>query len=239
MRLLKQLGQVVAVVAVAAIGGQAVAATQDNPWATLALGVAVAVLAILVYGWVVRLIERRPSTEVSRNGAGAGIGWGLLIGFGLFTAVIVNIAFLGGYQINGPGTATGAVGLFGFMAAAAVTEELMWRGLLFRILEERVGTWISLIVTGLLFGLSHLSNPNADLWGVAAIALGAGGMLAAAYAATRKLWVPIGLHFGWNFAASAIFSTEVSGNGTPQGLLDTTSSGPILLTGGDFGPEGS
>jgi hypothetical protein len=51
--------------------------------------------------------------------------------------------------------------------------------------------------------------------------------------------VPIGVHFGWNFAASGIFSTEVSGNDTPQGLLDSATSGPVLLTGGDFGPEGS
>ncbi|MGP3915880.1 hypothetical protein [Nonomuraea sp. 10N515B] len=65
------------------------------------------------------------------------------------------------------------------------------------------------------------------------------GMLAAAYAATRTLWLPIGLHFGWNFAAAGIFGTEVSGNGTPQGLLDGVTSGPALLTGGAFGPEAS
>lgn len=64
-------------------------------------------------------------------------------------------------------------------------------------------------------------------------------MLTAAYVATRRLWVPIGVHFGWNFAASGIFSTEVSGNDTPQGLLNSSMSGPELLTGGDFGPEGS
>jgi hypothetical protein len=51
--------------------------------------------------------------------------------------------------------------------------------------------------------------------------------------------VPLGLHFGWNFAAGGVFSTEVSGNGTPPGLLDATLSGPAVLTGGDFGPEGS
>ena len=51
--------------------------------------------------------------------------------------------------------------------------------------------------------------------------------------------MPLGLHFGWNFAAGGVFSTEVSGNGTPQGLLDATLSGPAVLTGGDFGPEGS
>jgi uncharacterized protein len=125
------------------------------------------------------------------------------------------------------------------MAAAAVTEELLFRGILFRIVEQWTGTWTALVLTAALFGLSHLVNPNATVWGALAIAVEAGAMLAAAYAATRTLWFPIGLHFGWNCAASAIFSTEVSGNNTPDGLLHAVMNGPTALTGGDFGPEAS
>jgi hypothetical protein len=51
--------------------------------------------------------------------------------------------------------------------------------------------------------------------------------------------VPIGLHFGWNFALAGIFGAEVSGNGETEGLLNGVTSGPALLTGGQFGPEGS
>jgi hypothetical protein len=120
-----------------------------------------------------------------------------------------------------------------------VTEELLFRGILFRIVEERAGTWIALMLTGVLFGLSHLFNPHASLWGAIAIAIEAGATLAAAYAATRTLWVPIGLHFGWNFALAGIFGAEVSGNGETEGLLNGVTSGPALLTGGQFGPEGS
>jgi membrane protease YdiL (CAAX protease family) len=236
MRLVWQL---VSTAAVAFLGSQGLAAVQGDPWLTLAIGVLTAVLAVVVYGWVVRRTERRPSTEVAWTGAGVAIGRGALIGAALFGLVIVNIAFLEGYAVHGVGSVPGAVGLFGFMAAAAVTEELMFRGVLFRIIEERTGTWIALVLTGVLFGLVHLLNPHASLWGAIAVAIEAGGMLTAAYVATRKLWLPIGLHFGWNFAASGIFSTEVSGNGTPQGLLDATMSGPVALTGGDFGPEGS
>jgi membrane protease YdiL (CAAX protease family) len=236
MRLLKQL---VAVAAVAFAGGQAVAAVRENAWLTLLLGVLTAVLAILVYAWVVRRTEDREPTEVARAGAIAGVGRGLLIGTGMFAAVIVAIAFLGGYHIHGAGSVTGAVGLLGFTAAAAVTEELLFRGVLFRVVEERTGTWIALLLSGVLFGLVHLLNPDASLWGATAIAIEAGFMLAACYAATRNLWVPIGLHFGWNFAAGGIFSVVVSGNGRSEGLLDATMSGPVLLTGGDFGPEGS
>src|SRR5690606_22683794 len=60
-----------------------------------------------------------------------------------------------------------------------------------------------------------------------------------AYVATRSLWLPMGLHFGWNFAVGGIFGTEVSGNEAAPGLLDGATSGSTLLTGGAFGPEGS
>ncbi|WP_447007217.1 hypothetical protein ACRAKI_12405 [Saccharothrix isguenensis] len=58
-------------------------------------------------------------------------------------------------------------------------------------------------------------------------------------AATRNLWVPIGVHFGWNYAQGGIFSTSVSGQDAPKGLLDGVTSGPYLLSGGEFGPEAS
>lgn len=236
MRLVWQL---IAVVAISFLGGQGLVAVQDNPWLTLAVGLATAVVGIVVYTWVVRLTERRPVVEVALPGAAPAVAWGTLLGLGLFGLVIVNLVFLGSYTVHGLGSPLGALGLVGFMAGVAVTEELMWRGVLFRILEGWTGTWIALTVTGLLFGLAHLLNPNATLWGALAIAIEAGGMLTAAYVATRKLWVPIGLHFGWNVAGSALFSTEVSGNDTPQGLLDATTQGHPLVTGGSFGPEGS
>jgi membrane protease YdiL (CAAX protease family) len=187
----------------------------------------------------VQRTEHRAPTEVARTGAAARIARGLLIGAGMVAAVIVTIAFLGGYHVHGLGSVTGAVALLGFMAAAAVTEELLFRGVLFRVIEERTGTWIALLLTGVVFGLMHLVNPDASLWGAIAIAIEAGFMLAACYAATRSLWVPIGLHFGWNFALGGIFSAVVSGNGESEGLLDATTSGPALITGGDFGPEAS
>src|SRR5581483_7760086 len=72
----------------------------------------------------------------------------------------------------------------------------------------------------------------------AAIALEAGILLAAAYLLTRSLWLPIGLHFGWNFTEGGIFGAAVSGNGA-KGLINTSLSGPQLLSGGAFGPEAS
>jgi membrane protease YdiL (CAAX protease family) len=234
MRLFLQL---VAVAAVAVGGSLAVGAVQWNAPPTLVLGLATAVLSVLSYRWIVRRTEHRVPVEIGSNRAA--LGRGLLIGAGLFAGVIANIAFVGGYQVLGWGSVAGAIALFGVSAAAAVTEELVFRGILFRIVEGWVGTWAALALTGVLFGLVHLFNAYATLWGALAIAVEAGGMLAAAYAATRTLWVPIGLHFAWNFTEGGIFGTGVSGTDAPQGLLHGVTSGPAAITGGEFGPEAS
>ncbi|MDQ1304686.1 MAG: protease family protein [Actinomycetota bacterium] len=236
MRLLIQF---LAVAAVAAAGSAGIAAVQGDPWQTLGLGVATAVIAMLAYVGVVRVTERRTPVEVGLRGAVPSLVRGLLIGTALFSTVIGAIAALGGYRVNGTGSATGAAALFGFMTAAAVTEELLFRGVLFRIVDGRIGTWGALALSAVLFGLSHLTNPHASLWAATAIAIEAGVMLAAAYTATRTLWVPIGLHLGWNFAESGIFGTEVSGRRHWAGLLDGATSGSSLVSGGQFGPEAS
>jgi hypothetical protein len=121
---------------------------------------------------------------------------------------------------------------------AGVGEELAFRGVIFRMTEERLGTAAALIISSLLFGLVHAANPGATLVSTAAIALEAGGLLGMAYSASRSLWLPIGLHFGWNFTEGGIFGTAVSG-GQSHGLVDSVLSGPTLMTGGSFGPEAS
>lgn len=236
---MKLFVQLVAVVAVSFLGGQGLAAVQGNPWLMLAVGVVTAGAVILVYAGMVRLTEKRPVVEVAGKSALAGLSLGMLIGVAVFGLVVANIAFLGDYEVNGLGSGITAVGLVGYMAGAAFTEEVMFRGVLFRIIEGRTGTWIAMLISGVLFGAYHMMNADATVWGAVAVILEAGGMLTAAYIATRKLWVPIGLHFGWNFAAAGIFSTEVSGNGSNNGLLDSVMSGPALVTGGEFGPEAS
>jgi membrane protease YdiL (CAAX protease family) len=105
-------------------------------------------------------------------------------------------------------------------------------------MEESLGTWLALLISALIFGLMHIANPNATLWSALAIAIEAGIMLAAAYTLTRRLWLPIGIHFAWNFVQGGIFGVAVSGNGV-RGLLQSTLSGPALLSGGEFGAEAS
>ncbi len=91
----------------------------------------------------------------------------------------------------------------GALAALGAAEEVIFRAYFFRLLSMATGTWIAVLVSSALFGAVHAANPGANLFSSLAIALEAGVILAGAYAVTGRLWVPIGLHAGWNFAEGA------------------------------------
>ena len=188
---------------------------------------------------VLRHLGERPRDDLRFRGAGEQLGLGLLIGLLLFAAVVGVAAMAGAYRIiSCCSTAQLLIVLFGAGITAAVTEEFFFRGILFRWIEEFAGSWAALLVTALLFGLAHRANPNATWFSSFAIAVEAGILLGGAYMLTRSLWLPIGLHAAWNFAEGYIFDVPVSGL-PEQGLVTAKLSGPVLLSGGDFGLEAS
>ncbi|MBI3172158.1 MAG: CPBP family intramembrane metalloprotease [Chloroflexi bacterium] len=200
--------------------------------------VAVALTALFAYVGFVRLVEKRTVTELSTAGAALELGKGALLGGLLFAATIGLIALFGFYHVSGFNPWTVLLPALSLSIVSGVVEEVLVRGILFRIMEESLGTWLALAISALLFGLMHISNPNATLWSALAIAIEAGIMLAAAFVFTRRLWLAIGIHFAWNFVQGGIFGVAVSGNGV-QGLLQSTLDGPPLLSGGAFGAEAS
>lgn len=225
--------------ALAALLPGVTSAAGASVWA-LPVGVAAAALGLWAYRVAIRRIEGREPLELSREGAVRGLGWGTAAGFGVFAVTIAAIAVLGGYRITGWGSFEAFLAVCGLMCAVAVAEELLFRGVVFRVVEELTGTWGALAVSSALFGGIHLVNPNATLWGALAITLEAGLILGAAYAATRSLWLPIGLHLGWNATQAGVFATSVSGSEDAfAGLFTGESSGPAAISGGAFGPEGS
>lgn len=199
--------------------------------------IAVVVVSFAYYGFV-RVIERRSVTELSLQHALVELFGGVLIGAVLFSVTIGILWLLGYYKVIGTNPWTVMYSWLVLAIISGVSEELLFRGILFRVMEESLGTWLSLAISALIFGLFHLANPNATLWGAVAIAIEAGIMLAAAFVYTRRLWLPIGIHFAWNFVQGSIFGVAVSGN-EATGLLQSTLSGPPFLSGGDFGAEGS
>jgi membrane protease YdiL (CAAX protease family) len=192
-----------------------------------------------VYIALVRLIERRKVTELALPGMGRELGIGLLVGAGLYTGTILILMVMGIYKVQGLNPIGYMLPAVAMAVSAAVFEELLFRGVLFRIVEEWLGSWISLVVSSLVFGLVHLINPAATLMGAIFISVEAGILLAAAYMLTRRLWMSMGFHVAWNYVQSGVYSGIVSGADADPGLLKSTIEGPVVLTGGQFGLESS
>jgi membrane protease YdiL (CAAX protease family) len=190
------------------------------------------------YRTYVRLVERREPGELGLVGALRELVGGILFGALLFCLVIGILAALGLYSVGGLNHPSTLVLSLSVSMISGFVEEVLFRGVLYRIVEESLGTWVALGISAALFGLLHMGNPNATIGGALAIAVEAGVLLAAAYAYTRRLWLPIGIHFAWNFVQGGVFGVAVSGNEIP-GLLQGRLTGPEWLSGGAFGAEAS
>lgn len=201
-----------------------------NPFKTAVL--------LLAYAACVRWVERRPLTEWSLPRAGRELAQGFAWASALIGAVVLLLALSGCYTVSGWGSASGALYLLQLHVFVAVLEELLFRGLLFRLLEGTVGTWGALLISTLLFGLAHGANPGAN-----AVTLSALGLLSVclslAFVMTRRLWLCVGLHWGWNFVQGGLFGLPVSGTQVGPGALAAATQGPAWVTGGDFGLEAS
>ncbi len=237
IRLFIGLGVLTVLVSLLSAGVSA-ALVGAGPVIELLATILVAALACLAYAGFVRILERRPVTELALSGAPGELAAGALVGALLFAVTIGLIALMGFYRVTGVNAWSAMIPMLSLAVLSGVVEELIIRGVVFRIIEESLGTWLALGISALFFGFLHLGNPNATLWGALAIAIEAGIMLAAAYTFTRRLWLPIGIHFAWNFVQGGVFGVAVSGNGV-VGLLQSTLSGPALLSGGEFGAEAS
>lgn len=205
----------------------------------LAQFVARALVPLAAYLILVKLVERRTLVELApRSLLPQGL-LGALGGLLLFSAVVAVLWLAGSYHVSAiqpHAPWLGALLVVGL--GAGIGEEIVFRGVLFRIVEEGLGTWWALGISALLFGAIHLANPGATLWSSVAIAIEAGLLFGMVYHVTRSLAACMGLHAAWNFAQGTIFGVPVSG--TPAGgWLVSTRSGPDWLSGGAFGAEAS
>jgi CAAX protease family protein len=194
------------------------------------------------YWMYVRYLEKRKLFELGLSNALQEFGLGSLIGFDLFAFGIGILWLFGFYRVIGFELVWISLisALVGALVSAFV-QELIFRGIIYRIVEEWLGARWAVAISMLLFGLIHLTSSGATIFSALAVALQAGILLAAAYALTHRLWMALGIHMAWDFANDGIFGVGVAGQtGQPiQGLLQARLSGPDLLTGGSFGVEAS
>jgi membrane protease YdiL (CAAX protease family) len=196
--------------------------------------------ALLAYWVLVRWVERRRPRELATPTVPRDVAIGLLAGTGYITAVVAVLWLLGAYAIVDSRSGiqfAGALLITGI--GAGVAEEIIFRGVLFRIVEEGLGTWAALLASALLFGLAHIFNPGATLWSSAAIAIEAGLLLGMVFQVTRSLPLCMALHASWNFTQGTVYGSAVSGIAMKNTWLVPRMTGPEWLTGGPFGLEAS
>lgn len=194
---------------------------------------------LAAYLVLVKLVERRPLTELApRRLLPDGLR-GLAAGAALFSIVVGVLWLVGSYHVVGFNPhADWLPALLMVGLGAGIGEELLFRGALFRIVEEGLGSWAALAISALFFGLAHAGNPGATAWSSAAIAIEAGLLFGLLYHVTRSLPLCMGAHTAWNFCQGTVYGIPVSGL-KADGWLVSTRSGPDWLSGGVFGAEAS
>lgn len=196
-------------------------------------------LAVLGFVLIVKYLSKRRAFEFGLHGVLSELGLGLLIGTSLVSIPVLILWALGMYTVTSVGLSPAVISALAVGIGPGFMEEILTRGFILRLLERAVGTWWALFISAFLFGLGHVANPNVPLTGAIAIGIEAGLLLGAAYVVTRRLWLAIGIHTAWNAVQGGVWSSPVSGISLEPGIVHGTFSGPVILTGGPLGIEGS
>jgi len=198
-------------------------------------------LAMLLTAWLFRhFVDRQPFRTLgfSFRGRAKDLLFGLILAMVLVSAGFVVLLLSGALSIETM-QANGLL-LFGyliFFIIGAFNEEIMIRGYILTNLCGSMNSYLALFLSSLLFALMHLGNANLTWLAFINILL-AGLLLGIYFIHQKNLWLPIGLHFSWNFFQGPVFGFEVSGVNI-KGMIIQNMNGEEWLTGGPFGLEGS
>ena len=220
---------------------QAIQDAVNAGWVKWIVAIALSAGMTGLYALFVKWFEKHPAHDLALSRLGAETLKGLGIGVGFFIVLVLAMYVSGIYHFDGwnSGNALEIISAFFMFLTVGVGEEIIFRGVLFRWVDEKWGYAIALIVSSLIFGLLHIFQPGATWWSSVAIAIEAGLLLGAAYKFSGSLWLPIGIHWAWNFTQGNIFGFAVSGGDAGVSLIRSHVTGPDILTGGAFGAEAS
>ncbi|MET0936355.1 MAG: CPBP family intramembrane glutamic endopeptidase [Luteibacter sp.] len=194
---------------------------------------------VLAYWLLVRVVEQRRVAELAPCKALPHVVLGIVGGAACFSLVVGALWALGAFVVDGINHDVHWLGPILVMGVGAgVGEEIISRGVLFRLIEEGLGTGIALLLSAAVFGGLHIWNPHATTWSALSIALEAGLLFGLLFHVTRSLWACMGAHAAWNVAQGPFYGVPVSGF-EQHGLLASRMQGPDWLTGGAFGAEAS
>jgi membrane protease YdiL (CAAX protease family) len=235
------VSSIVGVVALVEWSGRPLLAKTQLPEDSVNIMVAIAesALALLTYTFLFRVYEKRKINELSTDAFWKNAVIGYVTGFILQSVFILIIYLTGNYSVIRINQASSLLPSFAAALTAGFVGEIVIRGIFFRIAEERLGTVLTLMICVLLFAIMHLGAKGASVLSVSSTAIEAGLLLSAGYIFSRSLWLPIFLHFAWDFVEPGVFGAINPGITIDQSLLTSKIEGPLILTGGQLGPQNS
>ncbi len=211
----------------------------SNDTKAVATAITEAVIAVAAYIILFKVYDKRQIHELSRAKFTSNAITGFMTGV-LLQALFILVIYIGGsYSVAQVNPASTLIAPFAFALTAGFVAEIIMIGIVFRLLEKQIGTIITLIIFIILFAVLHVNVKGATIISIGATAMQAGLMLPAAFVFSRNLWLPIFIHFGWDFAEPGIFGGLNPSSSLTHGLLTSNIAGNSLLTGGETGPQDS
>jgi membrane protease YdiL (CAAX protease family) len=204
-----------------------------------------ALLLIGFYCAMLLFLDQVDANPLAALGLGGRHAWrlaagGVGLGMAMICVGVAGTALVGHVRFNlrMSGAVAGLIVVELFILSwGAMAEELAFRGYPFQRLVEAFGPWIAVLIMSALFGMAHLANPHSSFWALTNTIL-VGILLSVAYLRTGSLWLPWGIHFGWNAALGLGFGLPVSGLNEFAVAVHGRAAGPAWLTGGAYGLEG-
>jgi membrane protease YdiL (CAAX protease family) len=195
--------------------------------------------ALFSYIFLFRTYEKRKIKELSLSIFGKNAVIGFITGLALQSAFVLVIYFFGKYSIEKINPGSFLLPAFAAALTAGFVAEILIVGIFFRITEEKLGTLITLLICFIFFIVMHINVKGATVISVLSTAVQAGVLLPAVYIFSRNLWLPIFLHFAWDFSEPGIFGGVNPGISIDKSLFTSKISGASFLTGGQMGPQNS
>ncbi len=219
-----------------------------NPWKLnyfrIAPWLANTLAVVAAYVVMVRFIDKRnwETTGLVIDGVVRETTIGFVIGTVLMSLVVGVTALFGGYRIVGHNNYSDLVVPFIFLFFASASEEVVCRGYIFQTLERSWGTVVAIVIASFIFGFSHMVGSSdmpllQRVVGCSCLVVESGLLYSAAYLHRRRLWLPIGMHWAWNYVQGPIFGMPVSGLVYWIPMIKAKIIGSALITGGAWGPE--
>lgn len=202
---------------------------------TLINYISVAVL-LLSYSFLFRYYEKRKITELSLSRFTTDLTKGFGLGFALPSLVILILFLSGYYHFLSISGFSYFLAPLSFLVIAALLEDLFIRGLMLRTLENWIGTYWALLIVSLIEG-QHMFNDNSSLVSLFGDVIW-GFTLGSIYIYSKRVWLPFFFHLGWNLS-QPFYGSNLSGLDDIGYIIKAKFDGPVLLTGGVYGIEGS